>query len=152
MSDKKEVDVWFPEESYCTVETRTKEGKPVVIVIQDSLKKFVFKDVFGWNLSIVFFLNDVGDEGMPSGNEIGIVQDYCESLERSLNVCPEKPNALFLFRETYDGVCHVVWRVHDAVAADAILQKVIEENRQPREFEYEMVYDEGWELVEWYIT
>ena len=151
MSYKNVVNVWFPEESYCSVEAQTKEGNPVVIVIQDSLKKFEFKDIFCWNLSIVFYLNDVGNNGMSNGNEISIILDYCESLEKIFNDNPEKPNALFLFRETYDGVCHVVWRVHDADKVDAILQKVIEENKQPREFDYVMKYDEEWKLVEWYL-
>lgn len=43
MSNKK-VNVWFPEESFCSVESQTKEGHPVLIIIQDSLKKFKFKD------------------------------------------------------------------------------------------------------------
>jgi hypothetical protein len=151
MSDNNKVNVWFPDESYCSVDSQTKEGHPVVIIIQDSLKKFEFKDVFAWNLSIVFYLNDAGDNGMPSGDEIGVVQDYCETLEKLFNDNPEKPNALFLFRETYDGISHVVWRVYDADEVDAVLQKVIEEKNHPREFDYEMEYDEEWKLVEWYL-
>ena len=151
MSDENAVNICFPDASYCTVETQTKEGLPVMIVIQDSLKKFEFKDIFAWNLSIVFYLNDVGDNGMPCKDEIGIIQDYCENLEKLFNDNPEKPNVLFLFRETYDGICHVVWRVYDADKVDAVLRKVIEENKQPREFDYEMEYDEEWKLVEWYL-
>lgn len=151
MSDKNVVNVWFPKESYCTVESHTKEGHPVMTVIQESLKKFEFKNIFAWNLSIIFDLNDVGDNGMPSGDEIGIIQDYCDNLEKLFNDNPEKPNALFLFRETYDGTCEVVWRVYDADKVDTILKKVIEEKNHPREFDYEMEYDEEWKLVEWYL-
>lgn len=151
MSDKNVVNVWFPDESYCTVESRTKEDHPVMIVIQDSLKKFEFKDVFAWNLSIIFDLNDVSDNGMPSGEEIGIIQDYCDTLERLFNDNPEKPNALFLYRETYDGTSEVVWRVYDAKKVDAILKKVIEEKNHPREFDYQMEYDKEWKLAEWYL-
>ena len=151
MSNKNVVNVWFPEESYCSVDSQTKEGLPVLIIIHDSLKKFEFKNVFAWNLSIVFYLNNVGENGMPSRDEIGIIQDYCENLEKCFNDNPAKPNALFLFRETYDGICHVVWRVYDADKVDGILKKVIEEKKHPREFDYEMEYDEEWKLVEWYL-
>ena len=58
---------------------------------------------------------------------------------------------LILFRETYDGISHVVWRVYDADKVDDILQKVIAEKDHPREFDYEMEYDEEWKLVEWYL-
>ena len=34
---------------------------------------------------------------------------------------------------------------------DDIFQKVIAEKDHPREFDYEMEYDEEWKLVEWYL-
>jgi len=54
MSYKNVVNVWFPEESYCSVEAQTKEGNPIVIVIQDSLKKFEFK-VFLVGIFLLYF-------------------------------------------------------------------------------------------------
>lgn len=150
-SKSNKVNVWFPDESYSSVETRTEEGHPVLIIIQDSLKQFEFKEVFGCNLSVIFYLTDAGENGMTGRDEIGLIQDYCEYLENKFNDNPDKPNALFLFRETYDGISHVVWRVYDADKVDDILQKVIAEKDHPCEFDYEMEYDEEWKLVEWYL-
>ena len=108
-SKSNKVNVWFPDESYSSVETRTEEGHPVLIIIQDSLKQFEFKEVFGWNLSVIFYLTDAGENGMPGRDEIGLIQDYCEYLENKFN------------------------------------------DNHPREFDYEMEYDEEWKLVEWYL-
>ena len=54
-------------------------------------------------------------------------------------------------KKSSTGISHVVWRVYDADEVDAVLQKVIEEKNHPREFDYEMEYDEEWKLVEWYL-
>ena len=72
-SKSNKVNVWFPDESYSSVETRTEEGHPVLIIIQDSLKQFEFKEVFGWNLSVIFYLTDAGENGMTGRDEIGLI-------------------------------------------------------------------------------
>ena len=76
---------------------------------------------------------------------------HSSDIERLFNDDREKPNALFLFREHHDGISHAVWRVYDAEKVEAVLQKIIEDKQHPREFDYEMEYDEDWKLVEWYL-
>lgn len=55
-SKSNKVNVWFPDESYSSVETRTEEGHPVLIIIQDSLKQFEFKEVFAGTFLLYFTL------------------------------------------------------------------------------------------------
>ena len=148
--ENQKVNVWFPDESFISIDY-TYEGCPAFAIINESLRQFEFKDVFGWNLSIIFDLIDVGENGIPSGEEVQVIQDFCEKLEKLFNAGWEKPNALFLFREHCNGESQVVWRVYDSDKVDAVLQKVIEEKKHPREFSYEMEYDEEWKLVEWYM-
>ena len=148
--DKQKVNVWFPDESFISIDY-TCDGHPAFAIINESLRQFEFKDVFGWNLSIVFELVDVSENGIPSGDEVKVIQDFCEHIERLFNDDREKPNALFLFREHHDGISHAVWRVYDAEKVEAVLQKIIEDKQHPREFDYEMEYDENWKLVEWYL-
>lgn len=148
--ESQKVNVWFPDESFISIDY-TYEGHPAFAIINDSLRQFEFKDVFGWNLSIVFDLEDVYENGIPSSEEVQVIQDFCEHLGKLFNAGWEKPNALFLFREHFDGVSHVVWRVYDSDKVEAVLQKVIAEKQHLREFSYEMEYDEEWKLVEWYM-
>ena len=54
-------------------------------------------------------------------------------------------------RNSNDIKCNVVWRVYDAEKVEAVLQKIIAEKQHPREFSYEIEYDEEWKLVEWYM-
>ena len=98
IEDNKKVNVWFPDESFISIDY-TCDGHPAFTIINESLRQFEFKDVFGWNLSIVFELVDVSENGIPSGDEVKVIQDFCEHLEKLFNDNREKPNALFLFRE-----------------------------------------------------
>lgn len=148
--EKQKVNVCFPDESFISIDY-TYDGHPAFAIINESLRQFEFKDVFGWNLSIVFELVNVSENGMPVGDEVKVIQDFCEHLEKLFNDDREKPNALFLFREHYDGISHAVLRVYDADKVEAVLQKIIEDKQHPREFDYEMEYDEDWKLVEWYL-
>ncbi|MBQ8713547.1 MAG: DUF695 domain-containing protein [Prevotella sp.] len=148
--EERKVNVWFPDESFITI-NYTCDGHPAFAVINESLRQFEFKDVFGWNLSIVFELADVCENGLPGRDEVKVIQDFCEHLGKLFNDDREKPNALFLFREHYDGISHAVWRVYDAKKVEAVLRKIIGDKQHPREFDYEMEYDEDWNLVEWYL-
>ena len=150
VKDGAKVVVEIPEDAFIALDY-TIEGHPTIGIINVGLKNLKRKDIFGWNLSLIFDLEDIGKNGIPSGEELGIIQDYCESLERKFNDAIGKTNALFLFRETYDGISHVTWRVYDAESADFILQEEILRKTHPREFEYRMEYDEDWQLVEWYM-
>jgi len=149
MSARKVI-VEIPEESFIFVES-SNDGKPSIILINDSLKDFRFKEVFSWNLSFYIFLEDYGDNGIPGSEEMGIIQHFSEELEHRFNKDMEKPNALFLFRETCDGLSLVTWRVYDSDEVEAVLQEVIKSGEHPREFEYRLEYDRDWHLVKWYL-
>ncbi len=148
--ENQKVNVWFPDESFISIDY-TYEGHPAFAIINESLRQFEFKDVFGWNLSIIIDLIDVDENGIPSSEEVQVIQDFCEYLEKLFNAGWEKPNALFLSREHCNGESHVIWRVYDAEKVEAVLQKIIESKQHPREFDYEMEYDENWKLAEWYL-
>ena len=67
--EKQKVNVCFPDESFISIDY-TYDGHPAFAIINESLRQFEFKDVFGWNLSIVFELVNVSENGMPVGDEV----------------------------------------------------------------------------------
>ncbi len=88
---------------------------------------------------------------MPKDDGMERIQQFCEDLEQQFNHALGKPNALFTFRETYNGISNVCWRVYDSDIIEDVLQKVIEEDEYPFDFEYRLEYDKDWELVAWYL-
>ena len=79
------------------------------------------------------------------------IQLFCEKLEKQFNEALGKPNALFVFRETYNGLTHITWRIHDSDIAEEVLEQTIESQNYPFDFEYRLEYDKDWEIVEWYL-
>lgn len=148
-SNQKAV-ITIPEESFIAIEPII-DGHKALTIINTSLKDFAHKEVFSWNLSIIFYFEDAEDNGMPKDDGMERIQQFCEDLEKRFNEALGKPNALFTFRETYDGISHVTWRVYDSDIIEKVLQKVIEEDNYPFEFEYRMEHDKDWELVAWYL-
>ena len=148
-SDKKVV-IINPEESFIAIEPII-NGHKALTIINTSLKDFVHKEVFSWNLSIIFHFEDAEENGMPKDDGMERIQQFCEDLEKQFNKALGKPNALFTFRETYNGISHVTWRVYDSDITEEVLQKVIEAGNYPFEFEYRLEYDKEWEIVEWYL-
>ena len=148
-SDKKVVTT-IPEESFIAIEPVI-DGHQALTIINTSLKDFAHKEVFSWNLSIIFHFEDAEENGMPKDNGMERIQQFCEDLEKQFNEALGKPNALFTFRETYNGISHVTWRVYDSDIIEEVLQKVIEEENYPFGFEYRLEDDKDWELVAWYL-
>lgn len=148
-SDKKVV-ITIPEESFIAIEP-TIDGHKALTIINTSLKDFTHKEIFSWNLSIIFDFEDAEENGMPKDDGMERIQQFCEDLEQQFNDASGKPNALFTFRETYNGISNVCWRVYDSDIIEDVLQKVIEEDEYPFEFEYRLEYDKDWELVAWYL-
>src|SRR5664279_111054 len=79
------------------------EDLPGVAAINASLKTFEPKIVFSWHLSIMFELNDIVQNGMPSKSEQEVMDPYGDFLDEKIKgIIKEKPNALFLARVTWN--------------------------------------------------
>ena len=149
-SSSKKAIITIPEESFIAIEPVI-DGHQALTIINTSLKDFAHKEVFSWNLSIIFHFEDAEENGMPKDDGMERIQQFCEDLEKQFNEALGKPNALFTFRETYNGISHVTWRVYDSDIIEEVLQKVIEEENYPFDFEYRLEDDKDWELVAWYL-
>ena len=148
----KEIRVQIPEEEHSILEFN-REELPGIAVVNTALRDFVGKEAFSWHLSIIMDLEELIDNGMPSRKERAIVDpygDYLNELVKGVN--PEKPNALFLGRVTWNATRQFLWRVYDPEIADRALKEIINSNSSPREFEYQMEHDTDWKLAEWYLA
>ena len=128
------------------------DGFHGIAYINKSLIDFEPKEVFGWHLSIMFDLEETGDNGMPSIKERELLDEYGEKLDINIKgQDKEKPNALFLGRITWNKTRELIWRVHDPEAINNYLQKIIVDDSSPRSFDYRIDPDVDWKLAEWHL-
>jgi hypothetical protein len=142
--------VLIPEGEFAVV-TSSLEGKPAVIVVNTSLRKFKPKDIFGWSCSLIMNYKEFTESGMPTSEESEFVYQYLEGLSKQIIGDPVHPNALYLARVTWGGTCEVIWQVNDPKPVDGLLKGIIESGSYPREFDYRIEYDAKWNNVSWYL-
>lgn len=140
-------EVLIPEE-YCMVMKGERDRLPCVTVLNTALMDFEPKEVFDWHLSLTIDFEELLDKGMPSRNELAIVDPFCDRLDEDLKA---DGNALFLIRETWNGTRRMVWRVYNPEIAHKYLQSIIEQKQYPREFDYYMEQDKNWQQATWYF-
>ena len=143
--------VIIPDEHYQILNFR-QDNLPGVAVINSALKTFEPRIVFNWHLSIMFDLEDLIDNGMPSRNEREIIDPYGDFLDNSIKgPNKEKPNALFLARITWNNTRELIWRVCDPEIVHKYLEQIISDNSSPRQFDYRIDPDDEWKLTEWHL-
>ncbi|ESU21266.1 hypothetical protein FCR2A7T_06940 [Flavobacterium cauense R2A-7] len=151
MSVKKEFRVIIPEENYQIIEFR-QENLPGIGVINLSLVDFEPKEVFSWHCSIMINFENFIENGMPTNDDVLRAEKFEDFLNENIKgVDKEKPNALFLARITWNETRELIWRVYDAKLTNDFLEKIIEENNYPFEFNYRIDDDEDWELAKWHL-
>jgi hypothetical protein len=147
----KEFKVIIPDEYYSVLNFRTDE-LPGVAVVNTALRSFEPREVFGWHLSIMVQLKDLIANGMPSGRELEVIDDFGDFLDDKIKgENKEKPNALFLARVTWNASRELIWRIFDPEITDKFLKDLIQNGNPVREFEYRIENDEDWKLTEWHL-
>ncbi|MBT8401199.1 MAG: DUF695 domain-containing protein [Rhodothermia bacterium] len=146
-----EFRIIIPEERFQVVEFR-QDDLPGIAVVNSALADFSAQEVFRWHLSIMIRFADLIEDGMPSQAERDLVDPYADLLDTRLKSSPEKPNALFLARITWNGTRELTYRVYGPEAANGILQEAIASQDSPRPFDFRMDDDPGWKLANWHLT
>ena len=147
-----EYRVIIPEESYSILEFN-QEALPGIAVVNTALGDFEPKVVFAWHLSLMFDLEDLIENGMPSIKEREILDPFGDHLDSLIKgPDPDKPNALFLARITWNETRELIWRVFDPETANKSLQEIISKDKSPRQFDYKMEHNPGWEKAKWHLT
>lgn len=125
------------------------------MVINSALKQHKddapLKQVFNHYCSVIFDYNDVDDNRWPTSEEFSSMQDYVGTVDKSLKINDEHPNALFVARVTHKGTCQTIWMLHDPQPAIDYLDGVIAEGNQTREFEYSIEGDPEWDNIGYFL-
>jgi len=144
-------EVIIPGKKYQIVEF-IQDDLPGVAAINVAVKTFEPKIVFSWHLSIMFDLNEIVKNGMPSKVEQSVIDQYDEFLDDKIKgITKAKPNALFLARITWNKTRELIWRIYESELVNTFLQQVISEESSPRPFDYRMEQDNEWKLAEWHL-
>ena len=147
-----EYRVIIPTETYRLVDFR-QEDLPGVAVINEALATFEPKAVFEWHLSVMLQCEDLIINGMPSKAERDVIDPYGDLLDAAFKGDnPDKPNALFLARITWNKTRELIYRVFDPEPANQYLVNVIEAKTHPRQFDYRIDPDPEWKLAEWHLN
>ncbi len=144
----------IPQESYSVLEFM-QEDHPGVGVVNTALRGFEPKVVFSWHLSLVLQLDDLIEQGMPSATERELIDAFGDTLDHAIKGDdPEKPNALFLSRITWNASRELIWRVFDPEPVNDYLQSIINGDAalRPRPFDFRMDHDPEWEKTTWHLT
>ena len=144
---QEEVSVAIPEEVFSVVESMSEDNKPAVAVVNTSLRDFKNRDVFGWTCNLTIEYKDLANNGMPSQEEYNLVVNWVTQLDSVIKGDPKHPNALFLARETFDGMMDVYWQVYDPEPVHQYLQSIIQGEKYLRELDYRIEKDIQWKKV-----
>ncbi|MEM9670957.1 MAG: DUF695 domain-containing protein [Cyclobacteriaceae bacterium] len=147
----KEYRVVVPEENHQILEF-IQDDLPGFATINVGLREFEPKEVFAWHCSIMLQLEDTVEDGLPSADEMQIIEEFGDWLDLEIKGdIPIKPNALFLARVTWNETQELIWRVFNPDKTDIFLRKLIRDEDYDRSFDYRIDLDKEWKLTEWYL-
>lgn len=149
--EDKDVRVIIPKEDFLIIEFKN-NNMPGIAVVNVALKDSKLKEVFSWNCSILIALEDVDENGMPSKEELKILEEFERYLNSNIiGEDTQKQNAVFFCRDTCDSTRQLIWKVYDPKIANQFLENLIEQNNYPLEFDYRIEEDKNWKITEWYL-
>ncbi len=147
-----EYRVIIPEDRLLLVKFR-QEDMPGIAVVNEALVGFEPKAFFEWHLSIMLHFEDLILKGMPSRSERELVDPWEELVEASVKgENPNKPNALFLARITWNATRELIYRVYQPQPINCYLMSLIDSKSYPRKFDYRIDHDPRWELAKWHLN
>lgn len=147
----KEFRVVIPDEKYQILNFEN-DGLPGVAVVNSNLGTFEPKEVFAWHCSIMINCESLVENGMPSEDEVQILNEFGDSLDDKIKgKDKEKPNGLFLARITWNGTREIIWRIFDPKITNAFLTDIIEREDHLRTFDFRIDPDTEWKLAEWHL-
>jgi hypothetical protein len=144
------ISVVLPEDKYALLHS-SKDGLPAIIVVNTGLRVFKDRDVFGWTCSVHITFKDLADNGLPTLDDAKLALDFFDRLNNMIIDDENHPNALFVSRCTHNGRLAALWQVHDPDIVSKQLQSIIDEKQYPLDFAYEIVYDDNWREINWYL-
>ena len=146
-----EFKVIIPEENFSILEFK-RDNLPGIAVINTAIKDFEPKQIFQWHLSVILDFKNIIDNGMPSHEEIAIIDPFGDKLDSLIKGENRlQPNALFLGRITWNKTRQFIYRVYNPELANKTLNSIISGKEYPREFDFRMEKDQDWNYAKNYF-
>lgn len=133
----------IPEPYYTLIETSIGDN-PAVVTVNSALRTFEERDVFPWHLKISIDCVLQGANGMPTAEEVDVLNHFEDSLSEPLQA---GQNAIFLARITARGQRTLLYRVRNPEAANDTLQ-AFPAPEPLREWDFVMEHDSDWALAQ----
>ena len=116
-------------------------GDPAVVVVNSALRGFEHRYRFPWHLRITIECKLVTDNGMPTSEEVAILESIEDGVTEALQ---RNSNATFLARVTCRGERDLIYRVCDPEVANGTLESLVDRPNSVREWDYRMQHDSDW--------
>ncbi|WMJ70443.1 DUF695 domain-containing protein [Stenotrophomonas sp. 24(2023)] len=129
---------------YALINTTLGED-PAVVLVNTALRSVAGRDAFPWHLRICIACRGLGDNGMPTPEELEVVTRLEGQIQSSVGA---DGNGVFLARITARGERVLLYRVDDPEQANDHLQQLLVAPVQLREWEFQMEYDREWTLAQ----
>ena len=125
------------------------EGEKHIGIFVPSIMELSPKEAFGWFLTLIVRFNETDE--MPNNDDTVKMQDFSDMLDDSLAIDRSHPNALFLGRVTGKGQTQMMWYVNNPKLAHKYLQELIESDKYPFHFKYEIEKDPEWKEAHFWL-
>lgn len=133
-----------PAPSYALIET-SRGRDPAIVVVNTTLRAFPDRASFAWHLFILVTCELLGDNGMPTSQEVAVLERLEDEISSGLLT---SDNAVFASRVTCRGTRELTFRVRNPTVADTYLMGLVSVAAPLREWEYRMEHDPHWTLAE----
>jgi hypothetical protein len=143
----KTTNMIIPDEVHTLREFRQRD-LPGFATINAALRGFEPKLAFSWHLSVLLQF-DLIENRLPSPDEQKTLYEFEDKLDGLIKA---NGNALFLARVTHDAHRELIWRVHDPEAVNSVIQNIVRAKNHPREFDWRIEDDHGWQKASWYLN
>ena len=133
-----------------TMVHREDEGAPVYAAINTTLAHLTAdnKALFTWQLSLILDLETEDEDGLTLDEESKAIEPFCQRVETELRM---GGNAIPLARITWRKTRELLFRVYNPAQADESIQRLIEQDENPRPFSYSIDPDDQWTMAEDYL-
>lgn len=153
-SKNKNIKIEIPKPVYEILEF-SENGLPGIAVVNSSLKNInspQIKEVFAWYCSIIIDFEECANQGMPTQDEVRIIEEFEDFLGENIEGNPIHPNGLFAVRITHNKSRQLIWMLNDPKPVHDFLQSLINEKKYKRKFDYLIERDENWKNITTYHT
>ena len=132
-----------PAPFYTLIET-SRGRDPAIVVVNTALRAYPHRDFFAWHLCILITCELLGENGMPTAQEVEALEHLEDEISDRLHT---NDNAVFLARETCRGMRELSFRVRNPEVADACLENLALAAAPRRQWEYRIERDPEWALA-----